>query len=139
MTNPGPLDRLPTKVVPYVVTGYAEEEQEPVDPEQPAESAAEASRTKTAWVGIVALGLSVCAAVLHVIAVVVASGNDFEPATLLGYGAIGVSALGVIVGIVAVIMGRGRRWGVAAIVLGLIANPLLLLVVLRFASGLVTG
>jgi hypothetical protein len=138
VTQPGPLERLPTKVVPYVVTGYAEEEvaEEPaVDlPPEPEERPV---RKRGPLLGLIALGLAVLTVVAHAVAVVIASGNDFAPATIAGYVAIGLSVASVLAGAVAVILRLGRVWGIIAIVLGVVANPFLLLVVLRFVGQLV--
>jgi hypothetical protein len=139
VTEPGPLERLPTKVVPYVVTGYAEEEvaQEPPVDELPPEPEERPVRRRGPLLGLIALTLAVLTIVAHVTAVVIASGNDFAPATIVGYVAIGLSAASVLAGAVAVILRLGRPWGVIAIVLGVVANPFVLLVVLRFVGELV--
>ena len=138
MTEPGPLERLPTKVVPYVVTGYAEDEvaeEPPID--QPPEPEERPARRRGPLLGLIALSLAVLTVVAHAVAVIVASGNDFEPAAIVAYVAIGLSVASVLAGALAVILRLGRPWGVIAIVLGVIANPFLLLVVLRFVGGLV--
>lgn len=85
--------------------------------------------------GAAALGLAVATAIVHVIAVVVASANDASLGTTLGYSAIGLSVLAVIVGVLAVILDCGRRLGVASVALGLVANPYLLLTLLTLVGG----
>jgi hypothetical protein len=138
VTQPGPLERLPTKVVPYVVTGYAEEEvaeEPPVD--QPPEPEEAPVRRRGPLLGFIALGLAVLTVAAHAVAVVMASGDDFAPATIAGYVAIALSVASVLAGALAVILRRGRLWGIIAMILGVIANPFLLLVVLRFVGELV--
>ncbi len=139
MTEPGPIERIPTKVVPYVVTGYAEEVIPAYPDVGPTDEPAQPPRGPRGLVGMAALALAVIMAVLHVIGVVVASGGDFESATVIAWVVIGLSVLAVVGGIVAVILRRGRGWGVAAIALAVIANPVVLLYLLRFVSELQTA
>ena len=86
-------------------------------------------------VGAAALGLAAVTAIAHIIAVVVASANDFDLGTTLGYVAIGLSVLAVVLGALAVILDRGRRLGVASVALGLVANPYILLLLLRLVGS----
>ena len=72
-------------------------------------------------------------------AIAVATAGDFPTGTYLGYVAIGLSVLAVVVGVTAVIIGHGRVWAVPAIAVAVLANPWVLLTVLRFLSGLQTG
>ena len=135
MTEPDAIERVPTKVVPYYVVGYDEE----TIPAGPETEPVELSRIPTALVGIVALGFAVITAVVQVIAIVTASAHDFEQGTVLAWSAIVLSVFAVAGGVVAIILRRGRRWGVVAIVLGVIGNPFILLVVLSFVRGLEAG
>ena len=86
-------------------------------------------------VGAAALGFAAVTAIAHIIAVVVSSANDFDLGTTLGYIAIGLSVLAVVLGALAVILDRGRRLGVASVALGLVANPYILLLLLRLVGG----
>ena len=85
--------------------------------------------------GAAALGLAAVTAIVHIIAVVVSSANDFDLGTTLGYVAIGLSVLAVVLGALAVILDRGRRLGVASVALGLVANPYILLLLLQLVGG----
>lgn len=102
----------------------------------PAESApAGPPRRKSRLPGLIAFAAVVVAAGIQVAAIVVASANDYPPAVVLAWFAIVLSAAAVVAGVVAAILGRGRRWGIAAAVLGIVTNPLVLLGVLRFVAG----
>lgn len=68
--------------------------------------------------------------------VTIATNGAFPVATLLAYAAIGLSVLAVVCGLAAIITRRGRFWGVAAILIGLVGNPVLLLSLLTLASAL---
>jgi hypothetical protein len=110
-----------------------------VDADEPAETTrvieVEPERRRSSIPGLVALLLAVATEVVTGIAVGVATGGDVDAGTALGYTAIGMSVAAILLGLVAVLARLGRTWGVAAIVLGVLANPWLQLVVLRFISG----
>ena len=136
MTSPGEVERVPLKVVPIYLQPIDDEpeapEEEPVVVEEPV-------RARRPYLGIAAAVLALGTIGVHIAAIVVATGRDFPTGTYLGYVAIGLSALAVVVGVVAAVIGRGRAWGIAAAVVGILANPWVLLVVLRFLSGLQTS
>lgn len=94
-----------------------------------------AARAPWPWVGALAIALAVVAGVVQVIAIVGASAGDFELGIVLGYLAVGLAVVAVVVGIVAIIARRGRRTGVVGILLGMLANPLVLLAILQFFGG----
>jgi hypothetical protein len=142
VTEPGEIEHVAPKVVPYYVTGFDEEYVEPqvdpepvVEPEQPKRT----TGVPRALVGMIALGLAVVMAVLHVVGIVVASGNDYGTATAIAWVAIVISGVAVLGGVAAIILRRGRGWGIAAIVLGVLANPVILLYLLRLVSTLQAG
>jgi hypothetical protein len=121
---------LGIKVVPMFIEGedeLAEEEPAPLE------------RTGTALLGVLALAFAVLTAAALAAGVVLATAGDYRLATVIAYGAIGLSVLAVIGGVLAAILGWGRRWGVIAVIVGIVADPLVLLVVLRFVGGLQTG
>ena len=60
----------------------------------------------------------------------VASAGDDLLATVLAVIAIALTALGAVLGVVAIFLRRGRLSGAAAAVLGILGNPLLLVLVL---------
>jgi hypothetical protein len=121
---------LGIKVVPMFIEG----EDEPAE-----EEPAPLERTGTALLGILALAFAVLTAVALAAGVVMATAGDYRLATVITYGAIGLSVLAVIGGVLAAILGWGRRWGVIAVIVGVVANPLVMLAALRFVGGLQTG
>jgi hypothetical protein len=58
-------------------------------------------------------------------------GDQFESATIAAVAAVGTSVLAVVLGIVAIVARFGRGWGVAGLVIGVVADP----VVLTFGLG----
>ncbi len=76
--------------------------------------------------GPIALVLAILAVGLEWVAVVTGSGGAWGAATVLAWFSIGFFALAFVLGIVAVISRHGRALGLAAIILGLLANPLTL-------------
>jgi uncharacterized membrane protein len=87
------------------------------------------------WVGALAIGLAVLAAAVQIIAISTASAGDFETGIVLGYLAVVIAIAAVLAGVAAIVLRRGRRAGVVGIVLGLVANPLVLLGILRLFDG----
>lgn len=83
-------------------------------------------RVRPVWPGIVAFALGLAAAGALATGIVLATDDRFQYATWVAWAAVGISAIAVLTGIVALILGRDRAWAVAGIVLGVIANPLVL-------------
>lgn len=139
MSDPADLERVPLKVVPMYI-----DDQPPAEPVNAEERDADgrprgdrASRRRVLHLlGPAAAAVAGIALVMQVIAIVVASANDFATGTVLGYLAIALAVVGVAGGIVAVVTHRGRRAGVVGIVIGVVANPLIVLGVLRLLDGL---
>lgn len=90
---------------------------------------------RPAWPGWIAFLLAIAAAVVQGVAIVAEAGKDYELATILAWIAIGVSIAAVLGGIVAAILRCGRGPGIAAAVVGALANPWLLLQVLTVLRG----
>ena len=88
------------------------------------------------WPGVLAVVLAAACAGLVATGVTVALTGDYAVATLLAQLAIGCSIAAVAIGIVSMVLGRGRRLGIAGCVLGVLANPLITLVVLRTVDGI---
>lgn len=83
-----------------------------------------AKRRSVPWIlGVVGLTLAAAAAVLQVLGIIQASGLNWQRGTLLAWVAIGVSTVAFLIGLIAIILNRGRRWGVAAMILAVVANP----------------
>jgi len=133
----GEVERVPLKVVPIFVQPI-EDEPEAADEEPEADIVEEEAppRRPRPWLGVIAVLLALGTIGVHIAAVVVASSGEFALGTTLGYVAIGVSALAALVGIVAAVIGRGRITGILAALVAILANPLVLLALLRFLSGL---
>jgi hypothetical protein len=74
--------------------------------------------------------------VLVIVGILGAMRGDYSTSTGLAYVATGVAIVAVLGGLAAILFDRGRGWGAVAIVLGLVANPLLLTKLLGWASGL---
>ncbi|CAN5256780.1 hypothetical protein BH09ACT5_BH09ACT5_10610 [soil metagenome] len=135
----GEVERVPLKVVPIYVQPLEDEplEDEPLLDEPLVEEETAKKRRTPAFALATAL-LTAGTVAVHVAAIVVASGGDYPDGTLLAYVAVGLSVLAVITGVVAGIRGPARGWVIAAVVLAVLANPVVLLSVLRFLSGLQT-
>lgn len=133
VTEPAPTARVPIKVVPIYIDEVVVSE--PV--EVPDAPAPRVLRPKTPLIGAVAVGIAVLAGLLQGVAIVVATSGDFLPATVLGYLAVGLAILAMVGGVVAIVLNRGRRLGVVAVIVGVLANPLVLLWILRGVTGLV--
>ncbi len=103
--------------------------EEPPTPTPPPSE--EVKRRPLPWVGAVSILLAVVAGVIQFLAIVGASDGDFELGIVLGYLAVAIAIAAVFFGIAAIIVRRGIRAGIVGILLGIIANPLLLLAILR--------
>ncbi len=131
------------KVVPMYIEGeeLAQSASRTPDdaPMPPIASDASVERVTTALLGIVAVVIGVLTAAGLIAAIVIASAGDWALATDVAYVAIGMSVVAVGGGVTAVVLRRGRRSGALAVILGVCANPLVLLVVLQFFAGGETG
>lgn len=84
--------------------------------------------------GWAAIAAGVATAILHGFAVSVAAAHDAQASTVLAWIAIACSPVAVILGIVAVVLGRGRVPGVLGALVGLFANPWILLQTLTLVA-----
>jgi len=91
---------------------------------------------KTAHLGFSALLLATGLLALVAYAVFAALDGDFERATLLAWIAVGGSILTGLMGLAALVLGYGRLWGLAAVVVSLLANPFALRAILGFFGDL---
>lgn len=89
--------------------------------EPPAE--AQASRP-SAMLGITAAALALVCGAIGIVGVAVASSGDYAFGTVLAQLAIGGTLVAFVLGVLAIILRRGRGWGVAALAVSFIANPL---------------
>jgi hypothetical protein len=86
-----------------------------------------AKRRPAPWLlGVVGLALAIAAGVLQLLGIIQATGLNWQRGTLLAWLAIGASTAAFLVGLIAIILNRGRRWGVAAMIVAIFANPWLL-------------
>lgn len=92
---------------------------------------------RTRRLGAISLALAVVAVGLEVLAIAVGSSGSWIAATILAWVVMGFFALALALGAVAMLTRNGWRFGIAAAVLGLVANPLTLVGVFRVlgASG----
>lgn len=86
-------------------------------------------------IGLFALVLVVLLIALEVVGVVLALDAQYEPATLIGHIVTLGTAAPLLLGLAALITGWGRGWGFLAVVLSVLANPLVLNAVLRWGAG----
>lgn len=136
MTLPGDIEHVPTKVVPFFVTGYDEVDVETA-PDEPVEQPSRRERrpSRSSILGQLALCVALATIGVHIAAVIVASSGAFAAGTVLAWIAIAASILAVLSGLVAIIGRFGRGWGISAVVLGVLANPFLLVNILNFVGG----
>lgn len=87
------------------------------------------------WPGAAAVLLALALLVLDAVAVAQAGSGSYAGATVLAWTAIVASILAVLGGAAAIVLDRGRLLGVAAVVLGICANPYLLTRVLEVLGG----
>ena len=86
--------------------------------------------------GLVAALAGAVTVVGTVVGIVTSMAGRYESGILLAYLSTATSAIAVLGGLAAVLMGRGRRLGLLAIVLGVLASPPVLTRLLAWASGL---
>jgi uncharacterized membrane protein len=83
-------------------------------------------RVRPVWPGIVSFALGLATAGALATGIVLATDDRYQFATWAAWAAVGISVLAVLLGLVALIVGRDRAWAVAGVLLGAIANPLVL-------------
>lgn len=139
MTNPGDIERVATKVVPYYVVGVVDDEPE-ISPEPPEgddvdDSSYLVRRPRPTWLGYIASALGVATLVLLIIAMLVATGGNFVAGTTLSYVTIAVSVATVLIAALCLVLGYQRRWAAFGLALAILANPIILVTVFRFFGG----
>jgi hypothetical protein len=97
---------------------------------------AETGARRRPLLGILSLVVAVITVAIVSVGISLALAGTYLPSTNLAYLATGTSVVAVIGGAAAALLGRGRVWGIAAVVLGLLATPLLLTHLLAWVSGL---
>jgi hypothetical protein len=103
--------------------------------DQEPDLATESRRHPSGLLGRIALGLSLLLLATDVVALVLADNRSWAAATVLAQVTTVGTIVAFLVGAVAVIMSSGRRWGISAVVLAVVANPIILTKVLGFLAG----
>lgn len=80
--------------------------------------------------GPLTVALAVLFAIVTAVAIVVATDRNYSLATVLAWFAIAGTAVSFVLAAAAVVLGRGRRWGAVAMVVSVLANPLVLRLIL---------
>ena len=88
------------------------------------------------WPGALAGGLAILMVITWAVALACSLAGLLELGVGLSYSAIGLSVLAVLAGIVAVVANWGRGWGIAAIAVGVLLNPVVLLYFLTWIGAL---
>ncbi|HXR44828.1 MAG TPA: hypothetical protein VN759_08480 [Pseudolysinimonas sp.] len=93
----------------------------------PADAAAPAPSGPRRWPGRLALVLALGMVVAVGVALAIDGPGNYEAATIVATVAIGLSGVGLLLGILSVFTGYGRGAAIAAIVIAVLGNPLVLL------------
>jgi hypothetical protein len=88
------------------------------------------------WPGALAGGLAILMVITWAVALACSLAGLLELGVGLSYSAIGLSVFAVLAGIVAVVANWGRGWGIAAIAVGVLLNPVVLLYLLTWIGAL---
>ncbi len=98
----------------------------------------EAARPPFHRIGIAGLLLAVSAVILEVLAITIGSGGAWGAATVIAWSVIGFQTVSLVLGLVAIFSGRGhgRRLGLAALLVSVLANPLLLVGAFSLVRGI---
>ena len=91
-------------------------------------------RSRPLPIGLFAFVLAVILIALEVIGVYLALDGQNESARLIGHIVTLGTAAPILLGLAALITGWGRAWGAVAVLLGVLANPLVLNAVLTWAA-----
>lgn len=86
-------------------------------------------------IGLIAFIIVVLFIALEVTGIILALDSQYAAATLIGQIVTFGTALPFLLGLVAVITGWARGWGVLAVLLSVLANPLVLNAVLDWGAG----
>jgi uncharacterized membrane protein YcjF (UPF0283 family) len=106
-----------------------------VEDSAPVAAAPKRPRKPTAALAWMALGIAALFAVADVVAIVLAVQRSWETATLIAQASNLGTAIAFIAGLFAIRHRPGRRLGIAAMVLAVIANPFILTHLLAFLGG----
>jgi hypothetical protein len=87
-------------------------------------------RPRGRHLGVVAFSLAVILFALNVAGIVLSNNGDDDPARSIAYITIFGTIFTFLGGLIAAVLSFGRGWGVAAVVLSVLANPFVLVVLL---------
>ena len=98
----------------------------------------DAARPLFQRIGIAGFLLAVSAVIIEVLAIAIGSNGAWGAATVIAWVVIGFQAVSVLLGLVTIFSGRGhgRRLGLAAVLVSLLANPLLLVMAFSLLRGI---
>jgi hypothetical protein len=102
----------------------------------PAVDAAPARERRSVPLGGIAFAVAVVLVIVEAIAVTLANSGQPAAATTIGQVLVVLTALPLALGLYAAVRGMQREWGIAAMVVAVIANPLILINVLSFFGAL---
>ena len=108
----------------------------PGDAADPAAAPEESPRRRPRWPGGLAGAIAILMVVTWAAGLAFTLGDPFELGIGLTVSAILLSVLAVVAGIVAVVGDWGRGWGIAAIAVGVLLNPVVVLLVLSWMGTL---
>lgn len=91
-----------------------------------------APRRRGTQIGIIAFALAALFAAADIAAIALAGTGDWGVGSLIGQSTTVLTIVSFVLGVVAVILDRGRGWGVAGIILSVVANPFVLTNLLSF-------
>jgi hypothetical protein len=98
----------------------------------PGDTSGDGTRSRGQGLGLLAVLLVLAFAVVHVVAIVVATGGGYVLASQLAIVAIVGTIITLVLGIGTFVLRAGRRWGAVAVVLSIVANPIALRYILDF-------
>jgi hypothetical protein len=91
---------------------------------------ADDSKRRAELLGRMALAAAVLFALVEIAAIVVGSAQHWDTATILGEAVIALTVVSFVAGLIAAIRDIGRRAGIAAMIVSVLANPLVQIAVL---------
>ena len=86
--------------------------------------------------GMASLVLAISVVLLEVLAIAIGSGGAWGAATALAWFVIALFVVSIALGLAAIVTGNGRRWGIGAVMVSLLANPLVLVWLFSLLRGL---
>jgi hypothetical protein len=95
-----------------------------------------APRSRPRWPGILSFALGLLTVAGLATGIALATSDLYLAATYTAWAAVGVGALAAVVALIALIAGLGRGTAAAGLVLGVVANPLVLTPALDAIGGL---